>query len=213
MFWSCCTKAVCPWRNGFSPGFWPFPLVIWAFLCKEPCNSHINSNTKKRSSKSNYLCVCIAYRRREKYLNILGGGWKSDPRFEKIFIECSFALPNPHPLLRIWSEAENYQTAPKEYAGSVLESTGAQDTTTAALCICWFPQRHGQRCSPFVFFWGRMTQLSSCQTHMVMQTWALTLQSSHSPLSEPPISLEFLQETWSSSRPKNVQKCRNSSSP
>ena len=50
------------------------------------------------------------------------------------------------------------------------------------------------------------------------RTRSCTLQPSHCkaliPLPfEPPISLEFLQKTCSPSRPEDVQRCRNSSSP
>lgn len=38
------------------------PWVIPVFLCKEPSNPHINSNTEKGSSRS-ITCVCVAYGR------------------------------------------------------------------------------------------------------------------------------------------------------
>lgn len=76
-----------------------------------------------------------------------------------------------------------------------------------------FPKGTSRAALLFNVFSGRKTQLFSCQLHIVMHAWSLILQSSHSLPFQPSISLEFFQKTHSPSRPKDVQRCRNSSSP
>lgn len=158
--------------------------------------------------------MCIAYRRWEKYSNTLDAGWKSDPSFEKI---------NLHRVL----------FCPDKSSSSTKDLVWSRKLADNCKRICWFPAGKS-RCPGYHH---------CCSVHMLIspKAWPELLslhlfqrendsiifmpethdharlsphsQTSHFPLFESPNLLEFLQETCSSSRPKNVQKCCNSSSP
>lgn len=126
--------------------------MIPAFLCKEPYNPHINSITKERSSKS-IICVFVAYGRWEKYLNTLDGGWMSDSSFEKTNLHrvlfCPAKSPSSQKAL-VWKR--KLPGSSKGISWFPAGNSRRPRYHAAALCICWFPQRHGLGCSPLRLF-------------------------------------------------------------
>lgn len=124
-------------------------LQFWTLAClnKEPCNPHLNRNAEKRSSNST-ICLCIAYGRRQKYLNTLDGGWMSDPSFKKTNIHRVLFYPPKY------SFSQKALVSKRKLPGSSkrISCLTAGNSRWPRYHSCtslhmWIPQRHGLGCS------------------------------------------------------------------
>lgn len=189
-------------------------MVIPAFLHKEPWNPHINTITEEQSSES-VICVCINYWRWEKCLNTSDGRWMSDPTFEETnfsrVLFCHVKFPSPGKVL-VWK-----RKLPGSSKGVSWFPAG-NSRCPRYYCCCSVHMLISPKARPGPLFSLPLLEGKRLNYFHARCARSCMLKPSHCkaliPLPfKPPISLEFLQKRCSPSRPKDVQRCHNSSSP